>query len=151
MTPLEISTLTQERQQVERELENLVDFVAKGDVSSPRLHDEIRAREQRLGELDEQLKQLHASTVPTPLEIDRTWVEARLQGLNELLARDPAGARREIQKHVEDLRIAPAPDVGERVVRLTGRGKLDGLLGGEEAGRLQLVAGTGFEPTTFGL
>jgi hypothetical protein len=36
--------------------------------------------------------------------------------------------------------MAPAADVGERVVRITGRAKADGLLGGEEAVRLQLVA-----------
>ena len=39
----------------------------------------------------------------------------------------------------------------ERVVRVTGRAKIDGLLRGEEAVRLQLVAGAGFEPATFGL
>jgi uncharacterized protein YlxP (DUF503 family) len=149
-TPLEIRTLSQERQQVDRELANLVDFVARGKGSSPRLGDEIRVREQRLRELDEQLTRLHAAT-PTPRQIDRAWVEGQLQALHELLARDPAGARREIEKHVEDLRIAPAPEVGPRVVRLTGRVKADGLLAGEEAVRLQLVAGAGFEPATFGL
>jgi len=35
---------------------------------------------------------------------------------------------REIQKHIEDLRIAPAPEIGERVVRVTGRAKVDGPL-----------------------
>ena len=149
--PQEISTLVHERQQVERELSNLVAFVTKGEVSSPRLHEEIRAREQRLAELDHQLDRLRAPTRPAPLQIDRAWVVARLHTLNELLASDPAGARREIQKHVEDLRVAPAPDVGERVVRVTGRTKIDGLLGAEEAVRLQLVAGAGFEPATFGL
>ena len=33
----------------------------------------------------------------------------------------------------------------ERVVRVTGRAKIDGLLGAEEAVRLQLVAGARFE------
>ncbi len=51
------------------------------------------------------------------------------------------GICREIQKHIEDLRIAPAPEAGDRVVRTTGRAKIDGLLGAEEAVRLQLVAG----------
>jgi hypothetical protein len=36
-------------------------------------------------------------------------------------------------------------------MRITGRAKVDGLLGAEEAVRLQLVAGAGFEPATFGL
>jgi hypothetical protein len=150
-TPHEITTVTEERQVVERELSNLVEFVAKGDFSSPRLRDEIRAREQRLGELDQRLERLRAMATPAPVEIDPAWIEERLQSLNELLATDPAGARREIQKHVEDLRMAPAPELGDRVVRVTGRAKIDGLLGGEEAVRLQLVAGAGFEPATFGL
>jgi len=42
--------------------------------------------------------------------VDRAWVEARLQSRDELFATMPAGARREIQKHVEDLRMAPAPE-----------------------------------------
>ena len=65
-TPQEISTLIQERQQIERELSNLVEFVAKGDLSSPRLRDEIRAREQRLAELDQQLDRLRATAAPAP-------------------------------------------------------------------------------------
>src|SRR5207247_8992427 len=60
--PQEISPLVHERQQVERELSNLVAFVTKGEVSSPRLGDEIRAREQRLAELDHQLDRLRAPT-----------------------------------------------------------------------------------------
>ena len=58
---------------------------------------------------------------------------------------DCGGTRREIQKHVEDLRIAPAPEAGDRAVRITGRAKIDGLLGAEEAVRLHLVAGARFE------
>jgi site-specific DNA recombinase len=150
ITPQEIQTLTQERREVGRQLSNLVEFVAKGDLSSPRLRDEIRAREQRLAELDQQLEGLRTGAPPVPRQIDRAWVEAQVQSLSELLTRDPVGARQQIQKHVEELRVAPAPDVGDRVVRITGRPKLDGLLGGEEAVRLQLVAGAGFEPATFG-
>jgi site-specific DNA recombinase len=150
-TPQEIQTLIQERREVERQLSNLVEFVAKGDVSSPRLRDEIRAREHRLAELDQQIEGLRTAARPVPRQIDRAWLEAQIQTLSELLTRDPVGARQQIQKHLEDLRVAPAPDVGDRVVRITGQTQLDGLLGGEEAVRLQLVAGAGFEPATFGL
>ena len=51
-TRQEIEGLTHARREVERQLSNLVEFVAKGDSSSPRLREEIRAREQRLAELD---------------------------------------------------------------------------------------------------
>jgi hypothetical protein len=61
--------------------------------------------------------------------------------LHEVRIAEEGGARREIQQHVEDLRIAPAPEAGDRAVRIAGRAKIDGLLGPEEAVRLQLVAG----------
>jgi len=147
-TPQEISALAQERHQVERELSNLVEFVAQGD-QSPHVRAEIRAREQRVAKIDQQLDRLRAASAPASRPIDRAWVEARLQKLTELLRTDPAGARREIQKHVEDLRIAPSPEAGARVVRVTGRAKVDGLLGSEEAVRLQLVAGARFGLETF--
>jgi septal ring factor EnvC (AmiA/AmiB activator) len=93
-TPQEIDALTRERREVERQLSNLVEFVAKGDVSSPRLRDEIRAREHRLAELDQQLDGLRGAARPVAKQIDRTWVEAQAQNLSELLIRDPVGARR---------------------------------------------------------
>jgi len=150
-TPHEVEILAEERRHIEGELSNLVAFVAKGDVSSPRLREEIGIREQRLAELGLQLERLRGAATPAPLQINRTWVQEQVLQLNELLSKNPAGARREIQKHIEDLRIAPAPEMGERVIQVTGRAKVDGLLRGEEAVRLQLVAGAGFEPATFGL
>ncbi len=51
-----------------------------------------------------------------------------------------------------ELEVVPGfPVASDRAVRITGRAKIDGLLGAEEAVRLQLVAGAGFEPATFGL
>jgi len=149
--PQQLQNLEAERQGVDAELSNLVDFVAKGQMSSSRLHEEIVVREQRLVDLDRQIQHLRDAGVPPPYEVDRAAVEAAIEKLNNLLAIDPAGARREIQKHIDDLRMVPAPEPGERAVRVTGQPKVDGLLGGEEAVRLQLVAGVGFEPTTFGL
>jgi len=39
-----------------------------------------------------------------------------------------ASERGERFRSIEDLRIAPAPEIGERVVRVTGRAKVDGPL-----------------------
>jgi len=69
-TPQEIETLTAERQVVERELSNLVEFVIKGVLSSSRLREDIRAREQRLAELDRGLEQLRAAALPAPRRIN---------------------------------------------------------------------------------
>ncbi len=112
-----------------------------GDRTSPRLREEIEAREHRLADLDQHARTTPDPTAYTPLSIDRAWVQRKVDAIHTLLARDTAGARREIQKHIEDLQIAPAPEAGEGVIRITGRAKIDGLLGTEEAVRLQLVAG----------
>src|SRR5205807_5910603 len=102
-TPQEVQVLEEERRRIGVELSNLVEFVIKGDASSPRLREEIRLRERRLAELDQQLRQLRGAPAPARVQIDRPWVEGQqIQRLSELLASDPAGARREIQKHVED-------------------------------------------------
>jgi hypothetical protein len=131
----------EERRGIEAELTNLVAFVAKGDDTSPRLREEIRSREQRLVELDEEVTRLRQAVTPVPIRIHRTWVRDHLQRLTDLLATDPPGARRELGRHVDDLRLTPAPEAGQRVIRVTGRAKLDGLLGSQEAVRLQLVGG----------
>src|SRR6266566_1655969 len=77
-----------ERRRIGVELSNLVEFVIKGDASSPRLREEISLRERRLAELDQQLRQLRGAAAPARLQIDRTWVEAQIHRLTELLARD---------------------------------------------------------------
>jgi site-specific DNA recombinase len=147
----DLEAVAEDRHRVDLELSNLIAFVAKGDDTSPRLRDEIRTRERRLEELDAEAERLRQAVAPSPLRIHRSWVEEQLEGLTDLLATDPAGARRELRKHLDDLCLTPAPEIGERVIRVTGRGKIDGLLGDQEAVRLQLVAGAGFEPATFGL
>jgi site-specific DNA recombinase len=149
--PRDRQALVEERQRLDRELANLVAFVAEGDTSSPRLREEIRARDRRLFEIDQEMERLGGINSQTPLQVHRAWIENKLRDTRRLLASDNQGARRELQKHIEDLRVTPASDIGQRVIRVTGRGKLDGLLEGEEAVRLQLVAGAGFEPATFGL
>src|SRR5262249_31803156 len=137
----QLQNLEAERLRVDAELSNLVEFVAKGQTSSSRLHEEIVGREQRLVGLDQQLQRLRGLAVPAPAQIYRGAGETPIVKLHDLLAADPAGARREIRKHLDDLRMVPAPEFGPRAVRVTGQPKVDGLLGGEEAVRLQLVAG----------
>ncbi len=119
----DLEAVAEDRHRVHLELSNLIAFVAKGDDTSPRLRDEIQARERRLEELDAEAERLRQTVVPGPLRIHRSWVEEQLRGLTDLLAIDPAGARRELRKHLDDLCLTPAPEVGERVIRVTGRGK----------------------------
>ena len=86
-------------------------------------------------------------------EIGQDCPGARLERLHELLKKDPVRAKIEITRHLDgNLVITPLPSpLGERRAEISGAVRSDGLLAGEEAGRLQVVAGGGFEPPTFGL
>jgi septal ring factor EnvC (AmiA/AmiB activator) len=139
--PRETAALDQERHHIERELSNLVAFVTGGDLQSPRLAEEIQRREQRLGELNQQIRRVQQSTQIAPLQVHRSWVQAKLDHVRGLLASDPPGARRELQKHIEELRVIPVGEQAQRVLKITGRAKVDGLLAEQEAVRLELVAG----------
>jgi len=70
-----------------------------------------------------------------------------------LLRRDPQRTKVEIVKHLDgDLVIVHRPSgTGERRADISGRARSDSLLRDQEAVCLQVVAGVGFEPTTFGL
>jgi hypothetical protein len=61
--------------------------------------------------------------------------------------------RLRLMKHLDgDLVIVPRPSsTGERRAEISGRAKADSLLIPQEAVCLQVVAGAGFEPATFGL
>jgi SAD/SRA domain len=80
-------------------------------------------------------------------------VDAGDEHLDALLRRDPRRAKVEILKHLDgDLVIQPRPSSpGERRAEISGRAKGDSLLRDQEAVCLQVVAGAGFEPATFGL
>jgi hypothetical protein len=53
---------------------------------------------------------------------------------------------------VEILKHLPRPSTaGEQRAEISGRAKADSLLRDQEAVCLQVVAGAGFEPATFGL
>ena len=93
-----------------------------------------------------------ASALPPP-RVHPAWVMTKLERLDALLRRDPQRAKVEILKHLDgDLVIVPKPSTtGERRAEISGRAKSDSLLRDQEAVCLQVVAGAGFEPATFGL
>ena len=71
----------------------------------------------------------------------------------DLVQQDPIQAKAQIAKHLDgDLTISPQPSpVGEKHAEIIGRAKQNSLLSDQEAVCLQMVAGAGFEPATFGL
>ena len=81
----------------------------------------------------------------------------RLGNIRELLCADVPKARAELAKHVSEIRMLPQPEGRKGHYVATG---VWNLLGGFAEGvclqndsekRVRMVAGEGFEPSTFGL
>ena len=137
---------------LEAQAGNLVRFLAGGG-ESPTVREELHAIEAGIQAFRLELGELSRTAAVAPPRVHRTWVLARLAQLEELLAQDPARAKIEIMKHLDgELTISPRPSMaGERRAEVAGRVNANGLLAEQEAVRLSVVAGAGFEPATFGL
>jgi site-specific DNA recombinase len=137
---------------LERRAGNLVRFVAEGDTSTM-VRKGLAALEAELDALRVELAEIGKVDRLAPPQVHRTWVMTKLERLDDLLRTDPARARVEIAKHLDgDLTLVPRPSIAsERRVEIRGRVKSNSLLKDQEAVCLQVVAGAGFEPATFGL
>jgi hypothetical protein len=117
----------------------------------------IHEREQQLREITEQLLAGGTDSVDAHLSQIRRFVTQRVNDLHTLLAGEPTDARRELHRHVSEIRMVPQAGDGKPHYVAEGRWN---LLGNQQdsAGsgdlpltQIRMVAGVGFEPTTFGL
>ena len=87
----------------------------------------------------------------------RSFVTQRLGDLRTLLSGDPVPARKELLKHVSEIRMVPQTGDGKPHYVAEGKWNLLGsstekeFAGDATSRRVRVVAGVGFEPTTFGL
>ena len=152
-------TLDAEITRLESEARNLLHFVAQGKANgdnreSTLVREEVRRLEEELERRRTERAVLDAEHRMAPAQAHPSWIRDRLEHLDELLARDPTRARVEIMKHLDGpLRICPLPaPTGQHTAEIIGHVKPNSLLAGcQEAVCLRLVAGVGFESTTFGL
>jgi DNA invertase Pin-like site-specific DNA recombinase len=144
--------LTGEIERLEGQASHLVRFLATGG-DSPAVRAELRTIETTLEGLRAEWATIEKASALPPPRVHPAWVMTKLERLDALLQRDPQRAKVEILKHLDgDLVIVPRPSVtGERRAEIRGRAKSDSLLRDQEAVCLQVVAGAGFEPATFGL
>jgi site-specific DNA recombinase len=137
---------------LEQRAKNLVSFLADGGEFGT-VRAELREIEPKLDTLRARLGELARHPSAAAPRVHPTWVQAKLRELDRLLHRDPVRAKVEIAKHLDgDLTVSPLPSpAGERRAEIAGKIKQNSLLQEQEAVRLLLVAGAGFEPATFGL
>ncbi len=109
-------------------------------------------------ELSDQLLAGGTNSVDAHLADIRSFILGKMGDLRALMAGDPAPARKELFKHVSEIRMMPR-QVGEGKGHYVAKGEWrllghqqDALKALEPVHReIRVVAGVGFEPTTFGL
>ena len=142
------------KQRIEAELRKLADTAAQTGPSAF-LVEAINDRERQLREITERLLSKEPGSIETHLSGIRQFVTKRLADLQGLLSGETSLARAELKKHVGEIRMVP--QYGEDRPHYVAEGAWDLL--GKETGPshntaplpIRMVAGVGFEPTTFGL
>ena len=128
--------------QLEAELQNLTDVIAAGGAFSS-VRAAIASREAELQAIHDR------SRVSTRIDLAdiRRFVTRSLGDLRGLLSKDVAAARTQLSRHVTKITMTPAGEGKNRYYTATGTWD---LLPERECD-IELVAGGGFEPPTFGL
>lgn len=152
----QLGQMRERKQKLEGELTRLAETAAATGPSAF-LVAAIDEREQQLREITDQLLAGGADSVDAHLSEIRSFVTKRLGNLRALLAGDPAEARKELLKHVSEIRMIPQGGNGkphylaEGSWNLLGNEKDAPFSNGASSTQIRMVAGARFELATFGL
>jgi site-specific DNA recombinase len=149
----QIAQMRERKQKIEGELKRLVDTAAATGPSSFVVA-AIHEREQQLREITDQLLAGGSDSVDAHVSEIRSFVTERLRNLRALLTAAPAEARKELLKHVSEIRMIPQSGSGKPYYVAEGKWHLLGNGSGpSDSGptQIRMVAGARFELATFGL
>jgi site-specific DNA recombinase len=146
--------IRQRRDAIQQELDRLIGAVASVG-HSPALVKAINSREQELSEITRNLFEPEPDSVSAHMLRIRQFVSQRLGNIRELLYADVPRAKVELAKHVTGIEMVPRPEGKKGHYVAIGEwnllGGLDEDLNDADTKRVRMVAGEGFEPSTFGL
>jgi hypothetical protein len=153
----QMAQMRERKQRLEGELRRLAATAAETGPSAFPV-EAINEREKQLRELSDQLLAGGENSVEAYLTDIRNFILGKMGDLRALMAGDPAPARKELLKHVSEIRMMPQR-VGDGKGHYVAKGEWrllgnqqDALKALEPAYReIRVVAGGGFEPPTFGL
>ncbi len=151
-----IARVRERKALLEQELRRLTAAVAEIGHSAF-LVQAIAERERELAEISRRLLSEAPGSIEAEFSEIREFVTKRLGDVRRLLYTDVALARTELGKHVSKIRMIPQQItaagyyVAEGERDLLGRYPKTGRARQLLDKRARLVAGVGFEPTTFGL
>jgi site-specific DNA recombinase len=156
--PEKVRDLEKAQIQVEAEMSNLADAIGRSGGSAfllKTLQAKEADRDSIVASLARYSTRALASVEPHWL---KTRIRAELEDLGSLLNMDPPRAKAELSKHVTEIRMTPSHNEGKGFYVAEGTWDLVGedssgpqLQDGKEGQYFPMVAGVGFEPTTFGL
>ena len=136
------------------ELGKLISLAAKCD-HSPSLIEAINILERERREITRQLLSTEPDSLTAEISRIRQFVSGQLGDLRSLIGTSVSKAKAELQKHISAIRMLPQ-DEGKKG-HYVAEGEWN-LLGGYAEGvgksgvpHIEMVAGEGFEPSTFGL
>ncbi|HXS93823.1 MAG TPA: recombinase family protein [Candidatus Limnocylindrales bacterium] len=123
--------------------------------NNPTLVQAINTRQQELDEITRQLLSTEPDSVSAEIGRIRQFATGRLGDIRQILKVDVQKAKAELQKHISEIRMVPQVEGSKGHYVAEGEWNLLGGYG-EDAGnpatkRIRMVAGEGFEPSTFGL
>jgi len=126
----ELEQMRRRKQELEREIENLANFVAQGDCS-PGLRAALVDREREIRDITGKILEARPDSLQTKLRNIRALVDSRMNHIRAMLNSEPARVRAEFAKHIEKITMTPS---GEHYVasgnwHLVGRGSIDGAGG----------------------
>jgi hypothetical protein len=108
----QMSQMRERKQKLEGELRRLTETAAETGPSSF-LVAAIHEREQQLREITDQLLAGGDSSVDAHLSEIRCFITKRLVDLQQLISGEPAEARKELVKHVSEIRMFPQDGGGD--------------------------------------
>ena len=121
----ELEQMRQRKEELEREIVNLTNFVAQGE-SSAGLRAALVDRERQVSEIAGRLLEAHPDSLRTKLRNIRGFVTAGMQDLRNILNSDVAHVRTELAKHIEKITLTPSGEcyIASGTWNFVGRGSI---------------------------
>ena len=135
----ELNQMRRRKEELDREVMNLTNFVAQGDCS-PGLRAELVDRERQISEITGRLLEAHPDSLRAKLRDIRGFVTTRMQDLRTIMNSDIAHVRAELAKHIEKITLTPSGEcyIASGTWNFVGRGSIGGAGGQNRTGYARL-------------
>lgn len=135
----ELNQMRRRKEELDREVMNLTNFVAQGDCS-PGLRAALVDRERQISEITGRLLEAHPDSLRAKLRDIRGFVTTRMQDLRTIMNSDIAHVRAELAKHIEKITLTPSGEcyIASGTWNFVGRGSIGGAGGQNRTGYARL-------------